>query len=314
MKKICLITILLTIIILLSGCEKKDNALLSDRSLLTKVVYNSIVANNEDYKNQKIKKNEELSHSFSYSSFNIINSFSFILTFNFDIDPCLENYIKGEEVNTFIVLLKFFENNDDSYIYQKMIILSYKEQLVGFLSPICGSSISVLNEATNNDESNILYKYSFGSYFFLTNNQIVKYYEAGEKVYDFIYIEDKKGKITLDIDCNGNKFNCIAKKDSKKDLTKDCAFSLINLSIIEKIKIDVQIVSLKDISSKIIYVSSNDYDSLKIVKFIFALIDKNGKQISDQELKEGDIIEVYFYQRYEEYKPVNIIVENIYLK
>lgn len=56
MKKICLITILLTIIILLSGCEKKDNALLSDRSLLTKVVYNSIVANNEDYKNQKLKK------------------------------------------------------------------------------------------------------------------------------------------------------------------------------------------------------------------------------------------------------------------
>ena len=134
------------------------------------------------------------------------------------------------------------------------------------------------------------------------------------KKFMILYILNKKGKITLDIDCNGNKFNCIAKKDSKKDLTKDCAFSLINLSIIEKIKIDVQIVSLKDISSKIIYVSSNDYDSLKTVKFIFALIDKNGKQISDQELKEGDIIEVYFYQRYEEYKPVNIIVENIYLK
>lgn len=315
MKKIILIVITFIITVFITGCsDKKNNNIYNDRSLLTKVVYNEVVMNYEEYELQEINKSEKLSNSFAYSSFEIINSFSFNAKLDFNMEPYLENYTIGDEINVFIILLQFYKQDyNDISIYQKMIIFAYKDQLIGFLSPINGSSPNTLNEIRN-DDANLVAKYSFGSYFFLTNNEIIKYYEKGEKLYDFIYEEDDKGTISLYVECNNEKLNCDVKKDSKELLTEDCVSSLIDLTTIEKVIVAAKIVSLENISSKIIKISSSEYVSLNSVKFKLGIINSSGEFINESELKVGDIIEVYFYKRFSNYEPINIVVDNIYVK
>lgn len=314
MKKIILIIITFVIVVFITGCSDKNNNIYNDRLLLTKVLYNEVVMTSEEYELQEINKSEKLSNSFAYSSLKIINSFSFNAKLDFNMEPYLENYTIGDEINVFIILLQFYKQDyKDISIYQKMIIFSYEDQLIGFLSPISGSSPNTLNEIRN-DDVNMVAKYSFGSYFFLTNNEIIKYYEKGEKLYDFIYEEDDKGTISLYVECNNEKLNCDVNKDSKELLTEDCVSSLIDLTTIEKVIVEAKIVSLENISSKIIKISSSEYVSLNSVKFKLGIINSSGEFINESELKVGDIIEVYFYKRYGNYEPINIVVDNIYIK
>ena len=130
MKKIILIVMTFIITVFITGCsDKKNNNIYNDRSLLTKVVYNEVVMNYEEYELQEINKSEKLSNSFAYSSFEIINSFSFNAKLDFNMEPYLENYTIGDEINVFIILLQFYKQDyNDISIYQKMIIFAYKDQ------------------------------------------------------------------------------------------------------------------------------------------------------------------------------------------
>jgi len=181
----------LTIVIIINNNGNRVNAYEEDRKLLTQLVYNASIQANEEYEVSKISKNKKFSNDLYYTSFTIHESFGFTTTFDFVMEPYINDYIIGEEVFVVIALLEF--SNEQFYgdaFLQKMIVFSYKDSLVGFMSPVTSSVLmGDFNEVEKLDDSTIDTLYTFQSCTFLTKNAVVKYYEKDDTLYTFEFLK-----------------------------------------------------------------------------------------------------------------------------
>ena len=323
MKKIIIVFTALVIVVLLSGCsgcgKNSNKNLINDAQTLTKIVYDS-TTNQKSEVNQKISQ-YKLSNDFYYKGFKIYDSFGFTANLDFSMTPYLDNYVIGEDVSVIIALLEFTDSTyDKNTLLQKMIIFEYQNQIFGFMS----TSAQNLDDRNGYDFNcgysgiqNRKINYNFGSYMILTKNAIVKYYEKGDNIYDFNYNEDFDGNInfsgetSLAFETQPAHHDISIKENSYIELNKGIVIDLINLCYVEKVEL-IAIITGFDEYNRTIFVENEEYPTLESVKYRFSIISSDDF-ISIQDLKIGDEIKIYFYLRYSGYKPINIIVDNVYV-
>ena len=305
----------LAIVFIIYNNDNKVNAYEEDRKLLTQLVYNATIQENEEYEVTNIIKNKKFSNDLYYTSFKVHESFGFTTTFDFVMEPYINDYIIGEEVFVVIALLEF--SNEQFYgdaFFQKMIIFSYKDNLVGFMSPYFSSVLTGdFNDASTIENPAVDILYSFQSASFLTKNSVVKYYEKGDTLYSFEFLEYKNGTVELLIDCNKRECKSNIINDSFVELNEDVVIKLIELTYIEKINVNVTIIGFDKEDKNKIYVKSNEISSIETVNYRYSILDSNDNILSHDKLNIGDVIEIYYYDRYETYQPKNITVDNIIL-
>lgn len=320
MKKTLIVFTIMIMVVLLSSCKNNSNEnLINDVQTLTKIVYYSSM-NQKTEVNQKINQ-YKLSNDFYYKEFRIYESFSFNAYLDFTMKSYLDNYIIGEEVFVIIALLEFTNSTYDEFTWlQKMIIFKYQDQIFGFMS----TSGSLLDDQNGYDFNcgysgiqNRKVNYDFGSSMMLTKDAIIKYYEKGDNIYNFNYNEDFDGNISFSAETSiafedeTIHHDISIKENSYNELNKDIVIDLIKLCYVEKVEF-IAVITGFDEANRTIYVESEEYTTLESVKYRFSIISSDN-YITIQDLKIGDEIMVYFYLRYSEYKPINIIVDNIYV-
>ena len=290
------------------------------RKELSKVVYNSAIANDESYEPYPIDfKKLEMKNSNNvtgYSDLKIYESFLFQVEMNCSLEPYFSIDVTGKTLDIVVAKISLFcvGKHYNNWYDNEMIILIYEREIIGFLAP-SGNYIEDV--------------YDFSSAHFLTEDSIVKYYEPEDTIYDFRVDAKDKANITLSIEetkflgrvetsssstipsttIDHGSVNML--KESYKALNNEYTLSLIEQSMVKEIETSAIIVSLGD---GIIYVTSQKNPTLASISlFCNAKIYKNGIAVEQDEieLKVGDRVEFSYYQRYQEYQPIDIYVSYI---
>lgn len=81
--------------------------------------------------------------------------------------------------------------------------------------------------------------------------------------------------------------------------------------MVKKMYLDVEIFDI-DLINGIIYVKSDDVPAIESITGMY-LYDKENELISMNDLKIGDMIQIYYNERFPGYNPENIYVEIIRL-
>ncbi|MDE5855881.1 MAG: hypothetical protein K2H06_02430, partial [Anaeroplasmataceae bacterium] len=286
------------------------------RKELSKVVYNSAIANDESYEPYPIDfKKLEMKNSNNvtgYSDLKIYESFLFQVEMNCSLEPYFSIDVTGKTLDIVVAKISLFcvGKHYNNWYDNEMIILIYEREIIGFLAP-SGNYIEDV--------------YDFSSAHFLTEDSIVKYYEPEDTIYDFRVDAKDKANITLSIEetkflgrvetsssstipsttIDHGSVNML--KESYKALNNEYTLSLIEQSMVKEIETSAIIVSLGD---GIIYVTSQKNPTLASISlFCNAKIYKNGIAVEQDEieLKVGDRVEFSYYQRYQEYQPIDIL-------
>lgn len=291
----------------------------SDNVLLAKLVYNEVVIEHEHMPLVEVDTvTSGFSQNFTYSELQIIESHYFKSILGFSLDPYFSVNTKDTEIEVMVVMLELKGKGNhvnDLWYTQEMIILKYRDDIVGFLS----GEMGLVGGTPYPPKEGI---FRFQSFNFLTKDQVVKYYEKGDFIYNFDVdlsdVDDIKVAARIDIartDVPTKHYQGVVRSLSYTTLSSDVTISLINQVIVEKVYIEVIIVDL-DLEEHIIYVTSEFMPSIESVHLLdpSQIYDDEGKNIEMSALSEGGRLIVYYYQRYQSYVPVNIYVDDIIYK
>lgn len=290
----------------------------SDNLVLTKLVYNEVVKENEELIPVEIDTRQtHLSNDFYYSDLKVVASYYFQAIFEFQLRPYfIENHV-GEVVEIVIARLELKGKGayvEGNWYTQEMIIIKYRDEIVGFLS---GSMGKIPSEPYLPAQG----YYTFQSFNFLTEYSVVKYYEDGDDIYyfdiDMHDIENVNVNIRHEIVASSIEpidYQITVIENTYKELSSDIVIDLIRTVIIERVLVTVQIIEI-NLELGIIYVSSESVHSLESIQFRFnvLIVDLEENKISLEELTVGDLISIYYYDRYNGYLPKNIFVEKVTL-
>jgi len=293
-------------------------AYINDNIIVAKLVYNEVSKTEEDIIPVELDTRETyLSNEFGYSQIKVTESYYFKTIFDFQLTPYFkENHVE-QEIEIVIAQLEILGKGpyvEGNWYTQEIIILKNGEEIVGFLSGYMGI-IDDLDDEYLPDEG----IYSFQSSNFLTSNAIVKYYEDGDYLYQFDVNISDPSNITVDIQCeifksglDREEFSSTAVDNTFRELESDIVINLLEQVIIEKVFVVVEITEI-DTESSIIYVSSDEAKSLHSIKLLIGITiyDQNGDVIGLDALKVGDNVQIYYFDRYQGYQPIDIYVNVI---
>ncbi|MDE6656038.1 MAG: hypothetical protein K2J85_03505 [Anaeroplasmataceae bacterium] len=280
------------------------------RKELSKVVYNSAIANDEsyepypvDFKKLEVKNSNNVT---AYSDLRIYESFLFQVEMNCSLSPYFSIDLTGKIVDIVIANIGLFCTGKhlNNWYDNDMMILIYEREIIGFLSP------------SGNYKEDI---YDFESCHFLTEDAMVKYYEPGDIIYDFNVDAKDKNNIVLSSE-GGPAFSTSTDygsvtmlKDSYRELNSEYTLSLIEQSMVKEIETTAILISFEE---EIFYVTSTETPTLSsITLFPGATIYQNGEEVdvSSISIEEGDMLQFRYYQRYPEYQPKDIYVSSVHI-
>lgn len=295
-------------------------AYVNDNLIIAKMVYNEVSKTEEEIIPVELDTRETyLSNEFGYSQIKVTESYYFRTTFDFQLTPYFKENHVGQEIEIVIAQLEILGKGqfvEGNWYTQEIIILKYGEEIVGFLSGYMGI-IDGMQDYYAPDEG----IYEFQSSNFLTSNAVVKYYEDGDDLYRFDVNLSDTSHITIAVEHEIVKsglaketYQSVATQDTFKELDKDIVINLLNQVIIEKIFVVVTITEI-DGENNILYVNSSELTSLNSIKpFLgITIYNRDGEIISLNDLKVGDSIKIYYFERYEGYLPIDIFVAEIIL-
>ena len=285
----------------------------ASRKELAKVVYNACLSE-EGMEPVEIDTESlrPIVDDFVYSDIKVDKSFMFSTELNLSLLPFFSEDLTGKTVDVIIaeIELKKDENKisaNDYWYRTDMIVFTYNDEINGFLAPY----LSLVTDS-NKDT----FEYYFASSQFLTETQIVKYYEEDETVYCFdLNIQD-----TNAISFESSSFVLTGSSEeygkmnvnsaTYKTLSSDVALSLVNASKIEEIETSATVTKFEN---DVAYVISETTPSLKTIEIRpNAFLTLNGEPIVDNPetdlIQPGDIIEFSYYSRYKTYVPVDIFI------
>lgn len=286
-----------------------------ENTYLAKVVYNNIIKEEEKLVPVDIPKiDSSTDQILRYSKLRVIESCYFKTTFDFQLEPYFLRDHLNKEVELIVAIIEVFSAEYERWYQEDMLIIKNDEEIVGFLSPSSGGLYRDKHELLKGE-------FLFGSYIFLTDEAVTKYYDRDDMIYHFTVDLIDKENIEIEIEYgiafseNKNMTQSISQKDTFKYLDSDVVVDLINLVKIEKIFLDAVITEI-DLNEEIIYISSLEKQSLISVELLGTgkVVDEEGNIVELTNLKIGDKIVVYCYDKYKSYEPVNILVDEIVVK
>lgn len=316
-----LITIMTSIVIILvisfmlpKGTSPKYSQV--NNNLMAKMVYNEVSKLNEEL--IPVDVNTSIigyTNDFYYSELKVIESHYFITTFDFQLDPYFRIDQIGKEVEIIIAIIEL--KGSDQYSHgnwytQEIMVIKNQNEIVGFLSGnmmIKGSTPYLPLEGI----------FNFQSFNFLTKDSVVKYYEKGDQLYRFDVNLTNKEDIKLDVehrvagsDIQAKYYEMSSVVDSYINLSSDILIDLLDEVIIERIVVYATITEI-DKMNQVIYVQSESVYSLVSIRLLGNgyIVDDEGVKVDFEDVSISDTIEIYYYNRYIGYVPINIYVEII---
>ena len=288
----------------------------SNNDLMAKMVYNEVSKYNEDL--IPVEVNTSIigyTNDFYYSDLKVIESHYFVTSFDFQLEPYFRIDQIGKEVEIIIAIIEL--KGSDQYSHgnwytQEIMVIKNQNEIVGFLSGnmmIKGSTPYLPLEGI----------FNFQSFNFLTKDAVVKYYEKGDQLYRFDVNLTNKENITIDVEYRVAKLDIQAKYyemsstvDSYINLSNDILINLLDEVIIEKIVVYATITEIDKIN-QVIYVQSQSANTLVSIRLLGNgyIVDDEGVKVEFDDLIVDDIIEIYYFNRYTGYVPIDIYVETI---
>jgi len=97
-------------------------------------------------------------------------------------------------------------------------------------------------------------------------------------------------------------------------LSSDIVIDLLQTVVIERIFVTVQIIEI-NLELGVIYVASETVPSLESIRFRSSttIVDSEENEILLEELTVGNLISIYYFERYNGYLPEHIFVEKVSL-
>ena len=316
-----LITLMTSIVIILvisfmlpKGTSPKYSQV--NNNLMAKMVYNEVSKYNEDL--IPVEVNTSIigyTNDFYYSELKVIESHYFVTSFDFQLEPYFRIDQIGKKVEIIIAIIEL--KGSDQYSHgnwytQEIMVIKNQNEIVGFLSGnmmIKGSTPYLPLEGI----------FNFQSFNFLTKDAVVKYYEKGDQLYRFDVNLTNKENITIDVEHRVAKLDIQAKYyemsstvDSYINLSNDILINLLDEVIIEKIVVYATITEIDKIN-QVIYVQSQSANTLVSIRLLGNgyIVDDEGVKVEFDDLIVDDIIEIYYFNRYTGYVPIDIYVETI---
>ncbi|MDR0831881.1 MAG: hypothetical protein LBM99_03165 [Bacillales bacterium] len=243
-----------------------------------------------------------------YSSLEVEVAYKFEIELEEDLAPFFEKeeneLLKLDCIMAILVLS--VEDSDREYT-TNILILSKGEVHYGFVTgfeTISGNILDVLNE-----------EITFGSHLFLTsNNSIVKYYESDERTYSINFLFSEEGVVYGNVEGRTFKPNESSRdnidfpvsivSNSFEIIEPNSAYAFINKCKVDKVTFEAKVISFDKDKIK---VSSKAYPTLKTFSCNI-LVDSKGYQRDYSVFIIKKTVELYFYQRFINYVPVNISV------
>lgn len=316
-----LITLMTSIVIILmisfmlpKGTSPKYSQV--NNNLMAKMVYNEVSKLNEEL--IPVEVNTSIigyTNDFYYSELKVIESHYFITTFEFQLEPYFRIDQIGKEVEIIIAIIELKgldQYSHGNWYTQEIMVIKNQNEIVGFLSGnmmIKGSTPYLPLEGI----------FNFQSFNFLTKDSVVKYYEKGDQIYRFDVNLTNKEDIKLDVehrvarsDIQAEYYEMSSVVDSYINLSSDILIDLLDEVIIERIVVYAIITEIDKIN-QVIYVQSESVDSLVSIRLLGNgyIVDDEGVKIDFEDVSISDTIEIYYYNRYDGYVPINIYVEII---
>jgi hypothetical protein len=316
-----LITLMTSIVIILvisfmlpKGTAPKYSQV--NNNLMARMVYNEVSKFNEDLIPVEVNTSKiGYTNDFSYSELKVIESHYFITTFDFQLEPYFRIDQIGKNVEIIIAIIEL--KGSDQYSHgnwytQEIMVIKNQNEIVGFLSGsmmIKGSTPYLPLEGI----------FNFQSFNFLTKDAVVKYYEKGDQLYRFDVNLANKEDITIDVehrvaksDIQAEYYKMSSVVDSYMNLSNNIFIDLLDEVIIEKIVVYATITEIDKINH-IIYVRSQSTNSLVSVRLLSNgyILNIEGVKVEFDDLIVDDIIEIYYFNRYTGYVPIDIYVETI---
>jgi hypothetical protein len=293
--KVISINLCFIFIITLMGCgagnnDKNRKTEFLDRQFLTKTVYNATVSSLEDRElieeELEIETPRDDKYSIlSYDKIKVEKGYSFDVTLDFNLEPFFENDYKGQEIEVIISLFKLHSTIEDGWYEQQMIIFKTDSEIAGFLRPGLGLEPDLGN-------------LQFGSYMFLTQNEMVKYYEKDDLCYDItVDLSDPK-HITLKTERSQasvkgpEPVTATVHSETFTEISASEVLNLMELVKIEKEIVDVKITGFVKANKKVL-VTSEDNDAIESIDFdANKILNLSDEELNFDELKIGDQIQV----------------------
>jgi len=316
-----IITLMTSIVIILvisfmfpKGASPKYSQV--NNNLMAKMVYNEVSKYNEDLIPVEVNTSKMgYSNDFYYSELKVIESHYFITTFDFQLNPYFRIDQIGKEVEIIIAIIELKGSGQYSHgnwYTQEIMVIKNQNEIVGFLS----GNMMIKGSTPYPPLEGI---FNFQSFNFLTKDAVVKYYEIGDQLYRFDVNLTNKEDITLDVehrvarsDIQAEYYEMTSVVDSYTNLSSDILIDLLDEVIIEKIVVYATITEIDKIN-QVIYVQSESVDSLVSIRLLGNgyIVDDEGVEVEFEDLSVSDTIEIYYYNRYIGYVPINIYVETI---
>ena len=313
---ICFIIVLLIPIVIKIGDNRDfEKYSVEEKRNLARAIYNSTMVYEEDKKLQEIKEDNFVNKNdkFKYEKIKVVKSFKFDIISNCSFKPFFKTDLTGEKIEIVIAELEFKMYSTSNLYRSDMIIIVYQDEIMGFLAPY----LSCTNCFSNQNYEKLT-NYYFQSCSFITDNQIVKYYDKNDMIYIIEVDIFDIGNIKFDV-TYGLPFEKETKLDTINAL--DNSYDELNcnyvIELIDQVKVEKNHVSaiIEKIENGKIYVYSSHNTTIKTISlFNNCVICINGEEISDYNnvsIKLGDEIEFYYYNRYKGYEPVDIYVDYI---
>lgn len=288
----------------------------SNNDLMAKMVYNEVSKLNEDL--IPVEVNTSIigyTNDFYYSELKVIESHYFITTFDFQLEPYFRIDQIGKEVEIIIAIIEL--KGTDQYSHgnwytQEIMVIKNQHEIVGFLS----GNMMIKGSTPYQPLEGI---FNFQSYNFLTKDAVVKYYEKGDQLYRFDLSLANKQDIVINVEHRVAKSDIQAKYyemsnvvDSYINLSNQILINLLDEVIIEKIVVYATITEIDKIN-QVIYVQSQSANTLVSIRLLGNgyIADDEGVKVEFDDLIVDDIIEIYYFNRYTGYVPIDIYVETI---
>jgi len=299
----------------LGSCEGSSSPLLNqDQMIFTKLVYNSVASEDEGLEEVDIPR-EEFSNEFVFEEIRIINSSYFTTVFDYQLEPYFTQPMVGEEIEVVVSILELYSPIYEDWYTQEILILKYGEEMTGFMAP----SIRLVDY---DSEYYLPYQgqFVFQSSMFMSGNIVTKYYEEDDLIYTYrVDLADTENiTVHTSIAYPGDK---VADKEEHsfgenyRALEADVTLDLIDQVKVNKVFFEAVITSI-DVESGVLFVQSDSLASLTSISLFYdgEVQDADGNLIGFEDLKENDVIRTYYFERYANYQPEDIIVTKIEVK